>query len=457
MILYIILLVVSLALYWSSPDQYNLSIILASLFVFLVGSVDILWNDFKKKNYFSFNTIFLLSFFLVTYCFPLFVYNTEAINTVILFNYVNFDYITIGCSISTVAICCYFIGYKRIVKNPESPTTQRVYGQNIKIRRIRLLLILSFLSVVVSIIIFLGNHGFNVIAFTENPFFYEIFKAVLAVSLVANAQKYNYDGTIWSFIRTNKLELILSGLIAVVMMYFGDRGLPITICLFWLTTYSFYYSKIKFRHLIVLIVVGAAFLFVIRETRTSDSSLRNSSVSEFASTASQTIGGNQFVTIFSDLYGASQELCTGIEIKKRYGLFYPEQIVIIPFTPLPLVPSFLSQLIFNEPWYNVCPTYAMNDYITSASVVAHFGNHVVVDIFMRWGLLGTVLFFYLFGMVPSYFSKRKYDSVLNGSIFLMLIATSLYVPRSSMFDIIRSITYVFVITLAVCNNRIKLQ
>lgn len=454
MSIYILLLLVSLVLYWLAPNQYDLPIIVASCFVFLIGSFNILRDDYKQKDYFSFNTIFLLSFFLVTYCFPLFVYNTEAISTVVLSNYVNFDYITKGSAISSVAICCYFAGYQYVVKKQGSILFEnnqiRLFNKN----RLRLFLIISFITVCVSIVQFITKNGINVIAFTDNPFFYELFKAVLAISLISNTQNNTCEKTFRSFLKNNKLELILSGVIAVFMMYFGDRGLPITIGLLWMTAYSFYYSKIKLRHLILAIVVGSAFLFVIRETRTTSSSLKDSTLSEFASTASQTLSGKEFVTIFADLYGASQELCTGLEVKERYGLFYPAQILIIPFTPIPLAPTILSKLMFNEPWYNVCPTYAMNDYITTSSVVAHFGNHVVVDIFMRWGLIGTIFLFFIFGMVPAIFAEGKYSSVLKGAIFLLLMASSLYIPRSSMFDIIRPITYIFVITL-LCTYRSK--
>lgn len=190
--------------------------------------------------------------------------------------------------------------------------------------------------------------------------------------------------------------------------------------------------------------VAVLALFSIRAVRKIDT-MTNLSVDRVIGITTSQLGGSIFILPFADLIGASQELCVGYKIKEREGLQNPEFAYVVPFYAIPGAPSFVSKHFFNKELDDISGTRLLNIYMGHN---ATFGNHCVSDIYVKWGFEIVCLAFLVFGYVLGLVERKKENSIMVMCIFLILYSQAIYLPRSSLLDIIRPISlivYVFLL------------
>lgn len=435
----LLLCFIALLLYVFSPAKANSFFIISSFAVFIILAFPIIKTDIVNRNYFSFNIVFIFAFFLTSYCFPVFIMMSDLYEDFMNLStrsiyHVNFDYITKATSLCTVAFSVYCLGCRLDPENNMSIDDLPCYR-----KKSNIFLIIGFLAVMANIILTVsgGTRDFN-----QRPFIYDIFPVLYAISLLANLKEIEVQRSIKQFIKIFWPQLVCSGIIMLTFLYFGERGNAITLGLITLAFYHFYYKKVGLFAMLAMAMVAVVILFSIRETRNKDDSLASGGVGAFASASSEAVHGVSPILLFSDLIGATQELCFGYETTKRDGLSYPSQIVLLPFYPIPKMPTILSKLLYDKEPGELFGGSILNDKMSSMSDSA-FGSHIVIDIFMRWGILGVVLAFYLFGRIIARYSNKKYSKGAYATIFLLLMGMSLYIARSSITDVIRPIAYAF--------------
>lgn len=436
----IILLLASAFLYIISPYGVNMIYIYIALCIFLLGSFDVLKNEIKNKNYLTFNLIFLVAFFSVTYLFPIAILDTELDVRQNQALFVDFNYITQAVSLSTVAICCYFIGYNYIKGKPWKGKVENVFMTSKYNQTATYINLFLAVSVVANALFYITQNTGS-INITESPFLNQIYVVSLAIVLVSSRSKKASGIKFNFFLARNRLVLVASSLVMLIFLYVGDRGLPIQLMLCILAAYSFYYSKLKFSSLVALGLVGILVMFALRVTRNTSESISRAGVSAAANATQESLNGTSSVVLLADLYGASQELCLGYEYTTTVGLSDPAQIITLPFTPIPKLPTILNQLLFHKTPFEMSSGYILNQYMSRYSSSA-FGSHCVIDIFMKWGIIGVVCFFLLFGCVIAYIENGSNRTMFCTVMLVIINGFALYMPRDSIIDIIRPMFYV---------------
>lgn len=436
--IYVILIIISIFLYINSPYEINRAVLICSFLVFLTGMFLTCKKDFKNRIYLSFNNVFLVSFFLVTYCVPLFVLGTENEESMLFLRFVDLKYATKATTLSTIAICFYFWGIH--LTHRRDSTLKRKDQQKDISKFVHIAYRFSLVMVIINVFMTIMKYGIDTISLTENPFIYQIYEIVLVVSLLASI-KGSMVGTFKSYVRDNLFVLFTSLCLAVYFLYIGDRGFAISILFIHLAVYSFFYSKLRIKYVFALGIIGVIMMFVIRETRVSGAALKNSDLQTFSQASKDAMSSHSFLYLFSDLYGVSQELYLGYEYKERYGLYFPEQIIIVPFMPIPMVPTIMSKFMFGKTPNEMSAGNVLNESLTTSTFTSFLGNHCVSDLYMRWGLFGVIVFFFLFGLVVSSIDKNKYNSLPIACCYVLIVADAIYLPRSSILDIYRPIVF----------------
>lgn len=449
MILNIVIVILGVILYCISPNTYNFPICCICLAGFLLTSWDLLREDFKNRNYINFNTFFLISFFLTSFCFPVFVMNSDSMFTALsyasmaVFRHVNFDWVTKATCLCLASVNLYAIGFKYFQKHDAS-ITSRLDNRSLNASGARVLLVISALLVIGNVVLTLSSRDFK--GFVTNNYFYEIYDALLALSFVARWDRSNKESGVMPFIKNNVWEIGLSAVICFMLMSFNERGMALSIIMIVLASYSLY-RKINGVTLIVLMLVGSLSMYVIRLAKMENVNFTDTSIG----TLTQDNGAEDSpLLIFSDLLGAEMELCVSYEIKETQGLQKPEQIVLIPFMPFPLLPSFASQLFFNTTYDDARAAQALNIYMSDYG--ATFGKHCVGDVYMRWGIVGIFVFFLVFGYFVGKFCTLKDRNLYYLASFFILLSLSIYIPRSSLIDIIRPLFYIYIFSLLLSNK-----
>lgn len=427
---YLIASILSLVLYFSAPESIDTPYCIMLTLIFLFQAISILSSDIKEEGILCFNLLFLFSFFWVTYAFPIFILGTpldvrDGIERIIDFN------LAPKCTaLCTFAISVYFYAYKR---NRSEKFKLPNWVESTQLSTIKMLYLISFAVLFIISLQYLRSvGGISVGA----GYWHTIFMAIIPLVLVVGASAYYYSN-IYSFVFGNKLIFI--SLILIMGLYFiiGDRGLIIISGIAILTVTHILVKRIKPVVLVSVMLIGASLMFVVRETRNVETGTEINSVEN----AQSILVGTDVVTLFSDLTGIHRELYLGYEYYKNYGLLYPKQIFIVPFYPLPLVPSVMSHSMFGKEMMDIKPNTILNEYV-AYSGHGHLGIHCVIDIFMRWGIIGVFFFFYFFGALVARIRNSKNQNLLGTALYIIFIAYAIRIPRAPMLDMLRTIFYV---------------
>ncbi len=446
---HLIISLFSLLLYLLVPYGTNWELTVVCFIIFLLISYDLLKEDFKNKNYITFNSIFLVSFFLTTFAFPVFILASDSVfnqfvDLNFLVQFVDFKYLSRGVFLSLLAISIYAAAYQGYM----SKHKKNIKG--ISHRVFRKVTIDVWLAIVLLVTIFNAYYSLQTYGVTnlqQNAYVYDILKASLVLSYLSRLpdvsqrpigfDKFGY------FIKSNFFPIIVSLISILLFLYFGVRNLAISVFLILAIVMVVYYTKISLKYVLALAVVGTISLYVIRETRHSDSSIMNSGISSAvaASNTSQT----PVLFLFSDLIGACQELSLGIEIKDRTGYQNPEQIVLLPFLPFPVLPSLMSDVLWDESYQKATSANILNEYmLSSTNKQATYGKHCVSDLYMKWGVIGIIVFFALLGRISATTNANQWRNYYSAASLITLVSLSLFLARGSLIDLIRPLSYVCV-------------
>ncbi|MBO7110336.1 MAG: O-antigen polysaccharide polymerase Wzy [Bacteroidaceae bacterium] len=434
-------------LYLIVPYGTNWGLTVVCFILFLLISFDLLKEDFKYKNYISFNSIFLVSFFLTTFVFPVFILASDSvlnqfIDLNFLVQFVDFKYLSRGVFLSLLAISIYaaaYQGYKGNHKHIKEGINHRVFRKGTADAWLAFALFVTIFNA------FYSLQTFSTTNLQQNAYVYDILKASLVVAFLTrlpsiSSQPIGFDNYRF-FIKSNLFPIIVSLISILLFLYFGVRNLAISVFLIMMIVMVFYYTKISLKYVLIMAVVGTISLYVIRETRHSDSSIMNSGVS--SALAASNTRQTPVLFLFSDLIGACQELSLGVEIKDKTGYQNPEQIALLPFLPFPVLPSLMSDVLWDKTYQEATAASILNEYmLTSANKQATYGKHCVSDLYMKWGVIGIIVFFALLGRIVATTNANKWRNYYSAASLITLVSLSLFLARGSLIDLIRPLSYV---------------
>lgn len=439
----VVLIVLSIALYYFSPMGLSMPIILSDLAVFLVGVASLMRNKNARDNIMSFNYLFLLSFFLCTYAFSIFVLSVGVEFSMSVFALIDFNYVTKAVSLSTLAISIYFCSYSHNKIRVQTCSLQSFVVPVKKLDIVKTIRMLLFWCTFANALLFAKSNRGSA-AITSAMVIPELYKIFLILSIVlSNRNGAGYVNGIMRFLKDNMLAIIEAIVLSILYLLIGDRGLPISVVLTILCAYSFLYKKISLSQFAILAMAGVFVLYAIRVTRASDDSLSSAGISAVARSTKDALSGKSMILVFSDLMGANCELCLGYEYVERYGLQYPLKLLLIPMQPIPKLPSIMGHLLYGKVPYELSLGYILNEYVSTPGYSGSFGNHIVADVYIHWGILGLVFFFWLFGRVISTIEIKKYSSLYGMCALLLIVSYSLYLPRDSMFTLMRPLVFLW--------------
>lgn len=435
------LFVFSLFLYLIAPSDMNIAFVFANTIIFIIDAAIVLKNDSRRINKMNFNLLFLLSFFLCTYFLPLLVIPAEGLYSVKLV----FDYLTMNkcVALSTIGITSYSLVYIVTFKRKWTKhgitdvSSKQVFSMA---KHIKPLFNIMFLLVLIILIRFLRSSHEVEIEVDGPPFVFVFFIVAVSLTLILSAYKFDFKKeSKFLYLRKNISLLLKLLLICFLYVLIGDRLVIIQLASILIVFYSIYVTELKTKSILLLGMLGFVFMVFISLTRTSDASLKSGNISASMSAASSTMEnyyqGNLMAT-FSDLSERFLELCVGYDYVQKHGIQYPLKIIPILFSPVPLVPNMMTQIIYGVPMAETASGYAVaNDTGTNA------GSHCVLSVYMHWGLLGVIVGFAVYGFVIAIVSAGYNRSVYYSVSYLILVSMAIFTPRGNLFDIYRPIVW----------------
>ncbi len=443
--------ILSLLLYLFAPSAYSWGFCTVCFTFFLLIAIFLIKEDNKYVNSINFNLLFLLSFFLCSYAFPVFIYGTSSIIEAHILNHISsmgtFNHTSALC---TFAISCYALGYilNRKTKSFYRATSEYQFKDIVAIKNGSKFL--YFVTCVISIFVLIrflriSSAGIEV---EEAPFTFQLMTILLSIGLVISTRYFKVKGgfptSIFQFFKQNLFYIIPAAIVLGLFFYIGDRLYIMVIALVVLTTYSLCVKRISYKKLILIGFIGVLVMFALRVTRTnSELSIRGAGVNAFIeSTKNTSQNTSTFWDYFSDLTGISMELNAGYEYSQTHDLYYPGRIFVSLLAPFPLLPSMASETFFGVSTNQLSPGYAIATYTST-----HAGSHCVIDAYMSYGLIGVCLLFLILGLFVGFVTNHVKTNVMYDVLYICLITNVVFATRGSLFFLIRPICWTCVLVV----------
>lgn len=430
----ILFFLLSLVLYFTSPDDYNFNFCLLCMIIYLSEVVIVVGREIKQGNFLTFNLVFFFSFFWTSFAYPVFVYGTSAGYLNKMVDYIDWSTLSHSTSLCLLFASTYLMAYG---KPAEIKGVYLANSFRVTHGRCNTLLKIVFILHVLQMFANLLSSGFNYEVFSSiNLPLWDIYYILLIYSLIEQS-KYELPkcGLKWFFL-TNKFALASAGFLILLLLVFGDRGPALRLLLICCYVYNCYYRKLKISQITIAGCLGLALMFLIRQTRTDVSlfQLDKGSIEQAFNI------GDRLIYIFADLYGISMELNIAYDYAQHHALFHPERILVMPLSCIPYLPTIVLGLF----------GLTIDDFNTGAELNRqmaaydpHFGTHIVGDLYMSTGVVGVVAFAFLLGLLVKTCAKKRKSNEMSAVAYAMLFAVSLYLPRDSVFSLARPIAFSF--------------
>jgi len=435
---------VSLVLYFFAPDVYSYQYCILIFIVYSISSIWIIRRTLINKNYFNFHLLFLISFFFVNFVYPIFLYTiSPAYFSAFIFSF-NENVITKATALALIGSSSYILGVSIQSRGKCRPPIQ------LKRKYKTLQYLLSYL-VYFMFIILLYFAGAEMISgrfgSSENipAGVLVIFQVCIGLSVILIANTKNYKGSIVNFIRNfNKPILALLFFYILLFLYTGDRGPAVQIVLITICAFSLFIRPVKLKTFIIMVLAGMLVLNFITFSRPKNI---NDSEAGLRNYFSRGVEKYRFDSIFDpgmDLIVCNRNLYVGYDYANKNGLSYGKGMVRFIFAPFPLLPSLMTEALFDKEPKEMGSGKL---YTEEAGASWGLGNNMISDQYMEFGLLGVIFFMFLLGYIVRKFQMKathnhKFVYIIG---YIFLVAYSIYLPRATVLEPIRHVTWAIIL------------
>lgn len=437
-----LLVCASFLLYFIAPSSYNRTFCIICAIVYALIAISSLRTDFLQKKYLSFNLLFWIGVFFCTFTIPILASEADPILFVL------DDKICKTTALVVVASSMYHVGYVITMK-----THNRDESNQLSLRTVNYpSLFMNVLSVLITILLLLTVASFVRTTSTEvndlgMGYWATIMQSCLSLifilSVISNKDKTKKN--LSSFFSNNIIIVTCILIIVLASLYIGDRTTPLYFLLLLGSVYVYYIKPVSLSALASLLLVSALSFYFIGQTRQGDASLRNSGLSGLSQNFNEVISNTDGIADYaSDFLPANSALYICYDWKENNGYYYPLKLIVVAASPIPFLPSFLSNLIYNAP-----ASGDLNSDVLSTRVYGQkisdinggLGTHCVGDIYVSWGFIGVLLFFFLFGLLIARSQSSCISNIYGAIVYFSMIGNAVYIPRASIFGSYRLIAF----------------
>lgn len=432
MVLAVLINFLSLFLYIFAPSDYSLSFCILQCAIFLISGVNSYLVD-KNRDFPSFHLIFSISFFCVTYLYPLFVYNISSSFSLFAIASYSDSIISKATALATFAYSCYCTGYvHQLKRNRIKPQIQKSYvWSSRKIESVNKITIFIFI-----LFVLFGGLDFYTAMYNKDAAevggISKYLVMILQSFIIVLAMLYIHSNT-------NKVRIkILVTLVAIscIIILTGSRTLP----LFTLLLVGYvvcYVYKIKKLYIFLAIILGVVGMSMIGFVRTGDVA---SGLASYSYETSE-IGR---LDMFTDLIVCNRNLYAAYDIVDKTSCTYGLTFIGPLFSPIPFLQSIFLKIV-NVPGDYLYSAAFITRYDLGADRSVGLGTHTVADVYLTFGFIGIILFYYLGRLIVYARTKMRGGDPVAAIIYLTLFADAVYLTRASLLNDLRNICWALLI------------
>lgn len=420
--LFLLLAFASVVVYLCAPDSYLFEYD-CYCFVQYVVSMILFMRARKKKNFFDFDTIFLIAFLCTFFLYPVFLYPVNP-RYFAVFNYgFSEDVISKSTALALVGSQMYMLGSLWFQYRPKKPVEQNYRVEFLPDKIVILLTILFFV-----LFLLLGGltyyrslySGDASAQFQSNAAFSyanTLFQVSLATSIMLEFNKQLfYNRAAPSPGKLNKTFLMFVCMYIPFLLSTGSRGTTMETLLMLMGLYTLYFKPIKFKWFMLLVLLGALGMTFIAVVRGKGS---------FEVTG--------FIDIFMDLIINNRNTFVAVDYVDENGMSFGVSMLGYILKVVPFAQNLVLTILGIEPYM------ANSALFLTVQTLGHdptfgLGTNIIADLYLAFGFGGVVLFMWAGG----YLMAKVQYMALHYHVYYMLMYTvfmsfSVYVVRSEFF------------------------
>ncbi len=440
MILQIIFVGISLILYITSQQQYNLSLCIVCGVMFVLNVI-YYYSAKKRKNYFDFDTIFSLTYFITFFIYPIFIFPLDPTRFSIFALGFNGNYINKATCLALVGYTFYLLGRSLVYNNVPHESENRTISYT------KDKFTLSFILYLLAIIVFIALGGLDRLSslydgrtVAENTssgianYVSVCIIPLMSIALITQCYHLLKINKRFSFKKFNKYLFLTLLLFSVLLLSTGSRSMALTtgIALLWI--FSYYYYPLSLIKVVLLILVGCLALSIIGILRIG------LSVEIFG-----------FIDLFQDLIINNRNTFLALEIVERDGITFGVSMLGYLLRAIPLLSGFIHNL-FNLSLKETASSYIFTYETFGDEMTYGVGSNIIADLFLAFGIVGVIIGMVALGAFISYIengaARRHIYSTLT---YIIMMSQSVFIVRADYFWPISIITLCLVFYILISN------
>lgn len=425
----LILLLITLSVYFFTPTKGTVSMILFYVcFSLMLISNYIYFKAKKKSNYLDFDTIFIVVYCLVGFSTTFFYNNYEVFRAIFLGFPVDEEYINKGNLLFLIGLQSYMIGSLLPVKRNKTKKRPFVIKTNFLV-----------MLVFVLIIAFIGFGGINYYRSEYNDAVNNdsgtIVKYILlllvttAMALIGTEfynKKLNVNYKI-SWFAFGAMFFLIGTLLVI-----GNRTAASQILLPIICLYALFFKNINFNKFFIFVFSGIVLMWIIQQTRTGNSNFELTNpimlILDLTIPMRNTYAALQYVDVKDFTYGSSMII---------------DVSGVVPFLPS-LVQESFPQLEPGSASLLTEYTYA-NFYMPDEYKIG-LGTTIIADIYVAFGVIGVLIFMYILGSLVNKWLSKSYQLNYYSIIILCgVLGNAIFMVRGGYFHPLRFIVWALVL------------
>ena len=429
---------------YSSPFSPELIVTLSVIYGLLVIYF---FNQHKRvtKNWVRFDVFFIIGYTIVHFQLPFYgalglepAYAAADI-------WPNKSIVNYATWMSTVAITLWMWGYQWILFRRMNVKKKEIFRRfNVNLYKFDIFLLISlivFLSIVGSDFfkgIYDGGRSWGEGA----NYAYLVLRLALYLRIVyflSSFSKGAHIKEIFNKLFTNKLFVAVLGIYTFLFLVSGDRGPVMHVTLILAGSYAFFIRPVSFKAIVILSSAAAIIFTIISLGRTRNADdLQDTNI--FAR------GYENFQHSRDDI-NITAELAGSVRVQYRALEYVPYRYPYLNGLPLLLsiagtVPFGASTVIktFNIPEMYTSSSSFLNIIVKGEGYTSGDGSEILSDIYINFGVYGTFVIMFLFGMASSHiYNKANAGSFIYFLVLIILLYYGLYMSRAMLFTPLKDI------------------
>ena len=407
--------IASIFLFLVAPNSYDYYYNLLLGIVFVCSLLNYFLYK-QKVNYFDFDTLFLISYSIAFFIYPIFLYPINP-QYFVLFNFsFNESTITRATALSLLGANFYMMGnvfYQEKV--------YKVVSCNVLPVRIFVI----FLYISFFFFLLFGGFTFYENLYSGNQvsradtifgYFDVLVRVFVLLSVVSQFYKIHIQQKEFSLRRVNVFLITFLVLYFLFFLSIGKRGGVISFFLATLAIYTYYYKPIKLFAFLKLFLCGVLLMSFVGIYRS------NENFTEVA-----------FVDLFMDLIVNNRNTFVAIDYVDNHGITYGISMLGNIFRIIPMLSGYLHPLLGLSVYETTSSLLITKEALGEGSILG-LGTSIIADIYLAFGVCGVMIFMGILGYFIHYLeNKMKYNYIYSIIIYVTLMSYSVTLVRAEYF------------------------